>query len=117
MADLGTFEWDLSIVAGVDWEFNFWLLDDNGNAIDLTGYSAQMDIRKAEEQPAAKHFASGTEITITAADGKVSVALGYDETDLGIREGVWDIILDDGTKRYRVGKGNVSVAPIVTEWV
>lgn len=119
MAELGTFEYDISIVAGVNWEFTFWLLDDNDDAIDLTGYSAQMDIRETLEGDVIDHLVSGGEITITAASGKVSAVLSKTATAaLGIRKGVWDIILQDGSSnRYRVGKGEVSVSPTVTAWV
>ena len=110
-------EYDMPIEAGVDWEHTIWLKDDAGDPKDLTGYSAEMKIRETMEGDVIETLStSGGEITITAALGKILLELTDTETTaLGIKGGVYDLVLTDGSSiKSKLLKGKVIVDPLVT---
>lgn len=115
----GTF--DIKIEAGTDWPLTLYLKDDADNPKVLTGYTASMDIRTELDGPIVKNLTSvgGTpQIVIDGAAGKITIALTDVETAaLGIKQGVYDLLLTDagGTGNIsKLLKGTVTVDPVVT---
>lgn len=105
------------IEEGTDWSSTLWLSDEDDNPKDLTDYSALMQIREQLEGPVIKELASGTEITITPAEGKIELDLTVAETRLlQIRSGVYDLELTSGApvKVTRLLEGSITVTPEVT---
>lgn len=74
-------------VQGAHWTANLYLENDNGDAKDLTGYTAKMEIRdKKGGQIYATLDTTTGEITITAATGKITLALSDTQTTAITRE-------------------------------
>ena len=96
-----------------------WLLTVDGNPLDLTGWSAKMQIRskKAAVDPLADFSTDpGGHMSIIGPAGAVlldvpsSVTQAFDFTN-----GVWDMYVIDPTgDRRRVVEGNVVVSATVT---
>lgn len=65
---------NLTIDQGSDWYINFTYQDSNGNPINLTGYTAALQLRSnISDVNAALSLATGSGITITASTGLIAV--------------------------------------------
>lgn len=58
---------DIPIEQGATWTLDISVTDDNGDAIDLTGYTARMSIRRDADDSTAL-------IELTTANGRISIA-------------------------------------------
>ena len=65
---------NLTIDQGADWYINFTYQDSNGAAINLTGYTAALQLRSnVSDAIPALSLATGSGITITGATGLIAV--------------------------------------------
>lgn len=65
---------NLTIDQGADWYINFTYQDSNSNPINLTGYTAALQLRSnVSDQIAALSLSTGSGITITASTGLIAV--------------------------------------------
>lgn len=109
----------IRIHQGATWAFSLILTDDNGTAIDLTGYTAKMEIR---DMPGGTVFSTLTSspaagITITAATGEIDFALtAAQSAALTFGRGQYDIKITSsgGTVTYLL-KGDFIVDARVTQ--
>lgn len=110
---------NIVIPVGADYDDDFVWKDPDGAPVDLTGYKAYMQIRarfKSEDEI----FDLSTEgedpaITIVAAEGRVKVHIGWEQTgQITNRKGVYDILLVGPTGRTRLIQGEVEFDPRVT---
>jgi hypothetical protein len=105
------------IEQGATLELTIGVKNKDGTPKDLTGFSTRkMQIRTqagAVDPPLAEYDA---EITIPApTNGQVVLEVSKTETaGYVFRQGVYDLFVSNGTKTYRLIKGNVSVSPMVT---
>jgi hypothetical protein len=113
--------YDLNIDQGSTFTRIFVYKDSNGDAIDLTGYSAQMMIRKSFNAAGEPIFDSDVEsgsLTVTTpASGEITLNMTDDVTQdfPAPLEGVYDIEIDDGSGVVtRLLEGKVLVSPNVT---
>lgn len=94
--------WQDGAHQGEDYVRTFTVMDDNGNAKDLTGYTSQVQWRTEPQKPAAISLSVGSGITITEASGIIEVkvtqaqlaaipAVGY----------TWDLILKSSGGTYQ----------------
>lgn len=110
-------KYDLSIDKGSKYERTVSVQDDEGNARDLTGYSARLAIAKSYAVPTPViTLTVGSGITINAALGLVTFLLTDEQTDaLTIRSGVYDLKIESvGGVEERILQGGVVLLPQVT---
>lgn len=107
---------DLTILRGVAEILDFIYLDDAGAAVDLTGYSAQMQIRAYREatgDPLAEYTSGGGEITLNAGAVTGRVLVEADTTAYAFSRGVYDLkLFPPGAAAHeglRVRQGKVRV--------
>lgn len=92
--------------------------DDDGNAINLTGYSAVMQIRETKESETVIHELTSEDggITITPATGKLALFISAADTeDFDFGSAYYDLELDPGDgEKIRLIEGIVSLSKEVT---
>jgi hypothetical protein len=105
---------NIFIDQGADFSTTVTITDSNGDALDLTGYTALAQIRKTYESTTATAFTSTFESPRTA--GQITISLTDTETS-GFEYGryVYDLLITDasGTKT-RVVEGIATVNPSVS---
>ena len=108
----------LFIPQGATYIHTFYYVDDNDDAIDLTGFDARMQIRESLDDDTVQFDGSTDtgEIEITPAEGKVEVTIEEATTEgFDFTRGVYDLEIIDSTGRVtRLAKGPVQVDPEVT---
>lgn len=106
----------LVIEQGVTSQYAWPVLDDNGDPITLTGYTAKAQVRRSFDSPTVLHEWSTTNSTIVLQSNKV-ILVTSPATSLAWtwKTGVYDILITapDGTVS-RVGEGICVVSPSVT---
>lgn len=117
---------DLDIEQGATFEFVFeWVnVDDDGNEIgpvDMTGWTARMQVRKTQQAPPLVTLTSevGGGITLGGADGVVELLLTDQQTDLITQKALYDLEAKEpvelGGKVHRLLKGKVTPDPNITQ--
>lgn len=105
---------NLVIEQGTDFSTTLTVQDTNGNATDLTGYTAAGQIRK--------HYTSNSAINFTISfssprsDGTITISLGRTTTS-NMEHGryVYDVEITSGSDvRSRLVEGIVTITPEVT---
>ena len=109
---------DITIDQGATFALTLTYTDASGTAINLTGYSARMQVRSdygSSDTPIDASTANGM-ITLGGTLGTVSVAIPYAATAaLSISAGVYDLVLTSSSgTRDRILSGKVTVSPGVT---
>jgi hypothetical protein len=98
--------------------FNLEVLyrDTNDAIIDLTGYTAAMQIRKSYDTPVILNLTTENGgITITGNLGKIDIQASATQTGAILNgEYVYDLEITLGTTVQRVIQGTVNVTPEVT---
>ena len=103
---------NIVIDQGVDYSTNVTLTDEDENVIDLTGYTANSQIRKTFTSSNAVTFST----SISPASGIVTLSLTANQTS-NIASGryVYDVFLTNGSGvKSRIVEGIVTVTPRVT---
>ncbi len=102
---------NLIIDQGTDYSTSITLTDEEENVIDLTGYTANAQIRKTYSSSNSVSFTTA----ITAAQGVIGLSLTDTQT-ANIVPGryVYDVILTTGNTTSRIVEGIVTVTPRVT---
>ena len=78
----GIARWQDEAHQAADYVRTFTVKDDNDNAVDLTGYTVQVQWRKSPQDDAVVSLSIGSGITLTAASGLFEVK-GYNGTTAG----------------------------------
>lgn len=112
-------EYHLNVIQGATFQKVITWKDENGVAINLTGYTARMQAR-VEYESAAPFINLTTEnggITLGGAAGTITLSISATATAAITQErGYWDIELISGSGIvYRLLQGNVSVSKEVTK--
>jgi len=109
---------DLIIEQGTDWDDEVLLVDDGGDPIDLTGYTARSSIKRSADDAEAlvEMSTDNGRISIGATTGSVYRTLTSSETvNFDWHSGIHDMILISGSGRItRVCAGAVTVLPRLT---
>lgn len=92
-------DYNMTIYQGADWYLDIEYKDSANNPISLTGYTAKMQFREyTNSTEAPVTLQSGSGITITAAEGKLSIhATAAQTTLLVAREYVYDLKIISST--------------------
>lgn len=103
---------NLVIDQGSTFSTDLSLRDDNGDMIDLVGYTANSQIRKwYTSTNASATFTS----LINVESGVISLTLSANQTaNLTAGRYVYDVEINDGTTISRIVEGIVTVTPEVT---
>lgn len=91
-----TGQYDFTIHKGVSWTPQLTWTDDNGTPIDLTGYSASMDIKAAATDSTSilSFSTSGGEIVLGTSDGTIAITATNAQTSaVTANSGVYDLFL------------------------
>jgi hypothetical protein len=109
---------DTTIDQGADWYINFYYKDSAGAAINITGYSAAMQLRSeaASTTAALTLGTSAGGIAITGASGLVAVHATAEQTaSVAAGTYVYDLEITSGAGIVtRLTQGNILVTPQVT---
>lgn len=110
-------EYNFTITAFADYTFTAEYKDSDGQAIDITGYSAFMQIRKTFSTPAALSLSDGDGLTIDGTAGEVAIHFTGEQTGQLIK-GPWlynlFVVSQDGYRTELI-KGTISIAPSATQ--
>lgn len=106
--------YDMDIQQGDDRAFTWPVLDAQGQAIDLSGYSVVVQVRPRYRSETVLHEWSTANNRAQLAGGKVSLLVD-DSEEWAWSFGVYDIHLTDGDGNTEVlSRGTVRVIPGVT---
>ena len=109
--------YNFTLDQGSTWTLQIVYQDPSGTPINLTGYNAQMKVRKkADSSAVVLSLATGGQgIVITGAQGKLNLTATDEQTQV-IEPGlyVYDLELDNGGVRTRLIQGMVTVSAEVT---
>jgi hypothetical protein len=105
---------NIAIPAGADFEQFFTLqTSDDNSFLDLTSYSAKSFLKKSAD---TSKVSAVFDVTFPSSiPGQVKISLGSTATSL-LKSGryVYDVLLDDGSKKIRVVEGTALVTAGVT---
>ena len=109
---------DITINQGATFELTITWKDSAGTAINLTGYSARMQVRqKITDTAKLLDLSTGNgAITLGGAAGTISVVAPATSTDdITAKQGVYDLELESGSGVVtRLVQGCVTISPEVT---
>lgn len=110
-------DYNINIEQGATFERTITVTDEEGTPINLTGYTARMQIRP--EIDSSTIFAELTTennlIVLGETPGTISLTINASTTSSMTREGVYDLeIISSGGKIYRLLKGLVRIDHEVT---
>jgi len=110
---------DIPIEQGATFTLDISVTDENGDAIDLTGYTARMSIKRDSRETAAllELTTANGRIIITAASGLVTLVLTAAETAAisTWQRGVYDLeLVSGGGTVTRLCEGAVTLLAEVT---
>lgn len=102
---------NLVIDQGATFSTDLNLTDENGDPINLGGYTANSQIRKWYTSSNATNFTT----SINVSTGVVTLSLTANQTgSLTSGRYVYDVEINDGTTTSRIVEGIVTVTPQVT---
>jgi hypothetical protein len=107
---------DLIIDQGATWKVNLLYKDPAGDPINLTGYTAQLQLRTSYDAASASlSLANGTGITITANTGNIAILATATQTNsLVAGDYVYDLEITLSGEVTRLIQGRAIVRPQVT---
>jgi len=113
MINPGTYNFNL--YQGADWDRTFTITQ-SGTALNLTGYTASMQIREAADSTAyLLSLASGSGITLGGTAGTVAVAITSAQSSaIAAGSYAYDLELLSGSQVTRLLQGAVNVSGNVT---
>ncbi len=109
--------YNLVIEKGATFERTITWKDDAGNPVDLTGYTARMQIRETvTADPPVVSLTVGSGITLGGAAGTIQIVIDATTTaGIAASQGVYDLELEDGSgKVTRLLAGSVTFLEEVT---
>jgi hypothetical protein len=102
---------NLVIDQRTDYSTSINLTDDDGNVVDLTGYTANSQIRKTHTSSSSVSFTT----TVSGTQGLIILSLTDTQTaNLVPGRYVYDVLITSGSLTSRILEGIVTVTPGVT---
>jgi len=113
MINPGTY--NFTLYQGADWDRTFTITQ-SGTALNLTGYTARMQVREAADSTAyLLNLTSGTGITLGGTAGSVAVAITSAQSSaIDAGSYAYDLELLSGSQVTRLLQGAVNVSGNVT---
>lgn len=114
MAIAGIYNFTLD--QGSTWTLQIVYNDSNGNPVDLTGYTAEMQVRRKfdSDTPVLTLSTSNGGITIVPLTGTLNLLATDEQADIDPGLYVYDLELSIGGVRTRLIQGTVTVSGEVT---
>jgi hypothetical protein len=108
--------YDFILEQGATFQKELTLKDGNGDHMNLTGYTAKMQIRKTIDGDLIKEINESSGITITANQGKLLLSISATDTaKFNFRNAVYDLtITSSGGQVTRVIQGKITIDYAVT---
>lgn len=102
---------NLTVDQGANFLYNVYLIDANGTAIDISGYTGNCQIRKTYTSTTYNTM----NVAITGASGLVSLTMNSAVTaNLTSTRYVYDLELSSNNVVSRILEGTITVSPQVT---
>jgi hypothetical protein len=113
--DLKPKRYDIEIYQGDTFSFNM-VFKNGSTPVDVTGWTAQAQIKKMDNTPGET---PNLDLTVGTTDGKIVVSLTDTDTAAlaGTTDYKYDIQVSDGTSKRTYIGGKITVTEDVTEWV
>ncbi|MFD5384265.1 hypothetical protein ACFWMG_04710 [Streptomyces sp. NPDC127074] len=105
--------WDLQIEQGATFAETYTSTNDDGSAVDWTGWTPRAQIRVLAA-PDAELLLDLTPY-LTATGAAITLSIPADTTTTLTRSGRWDLELVNGTTVIRLLQGRATLAPEVTQ--
>jgi len=100
---------NITMDQGSTFSTDIYLVDDNNNPLDLTGYTGTSKMKKSYASNSATTF------TVNVVNGMVTLFLNSNTTtNLTPGKYVYDVVLSSNAASVRILEGIVTVAPGVT---
>ena len=109
--------YDIKIEQGATFRLSLIYEDSNGDPIDLTGYTARMQVRRKHSDPVAllDFTTENGAIVLGGVTGTITVTgLASITEDIPAKPCVYDLELVNGTEVDRIIEGCAEVTPEVT---
>lgn len=108
--------YDLTIEQGATFTLDLFYQDGSGAAVDITGYSARMQLRSSVDSStvALELTTANGRITLDGARGKVTLNIAATDTAGLTGSGVYDLELVTGSVVQRILEGTYTIVPEVT---
>lgn len=108
--------YDLTIEQGATFTLSMYYQDDAGAAVDLTGYSARMHLRKADHvgNIEIELTTENGRIVIDGARGQIVLNIAAVDTQDLTASGVYDLEVVLGAVVHRIMQGAYTISPEVT---
>lgn len=108
--------YDLTIEQGATFALVMFYQDDAGAAVDLTGYTARMQLRKTDHtgHTELELTTENGRIAIDGARGQISLSIAAADTTALVNSGVYDLEIVQGATVQRILEGSYTVSPEVT---
>lgn len=108
---------DLQIEQGATFSIVFLYQDENGDAIDMTGMTARMQLRRTYNSPTAllSLTTENGRIAINVSEGSITLNISATDTASLTGSGVYDLELVAGTTVNRILEGSYSICAEVTK--
>lgn len=108
------YTYNLSIEQGATFEQEIRYKDSTGNPIDLTGYTAKMQIRNAKDNTLVIELSTDNgKITIT--ENQLNIVISATETSaMSLKDMVYDLEITKDSIVTRLLQGNVVISKEVT---
>jgi hypothetical protein len=108
--------YDITIEQGVTFQLNLTWKDSNDAPVDLTGYSARMQVRETyDSEDTLVSLTSPGDITLGGALGTILITIQPAVTSiLPFLEGVYDIEMVAASVTYRLLQGKATISREVT---
>ena len=102
---------NLTVDQGANFLYNVYLIDANGTAIDISGYTGNCQIRKTYTSTTYNTM----NVAVTGASGLVSLTMNSTVTaNLTSTRYVYDLELSSNNVVSRILEGTITVSPQVT---
>lgn len=101
---------NLDVDQGADFEATFTYEDSSGTPIDVTGWTALMQLRTAPGSVVFVQLTDSSGITVGTTDGTFTVAMTKEQTALLTQDCHYDLLVTDGGgETIRLVEGTVRV--------
>jgi hypothetical protein len=105
---------DIAAYAGDTWDHVTVVRKTSGVADNLTGYTAKMTVRRADNELAAEYTSDASDLIITALEGKAALAIPASKTKLDAGIYKYDLQITNGTIVRTLIQGRLVVTGEVT---
>ena len=107
---------DLVIEQGATFTLSLFYQDDAGAAVDITGRTARMQLRKTDHtgNTELELTTENGRITIDGARGLIALSIAAADTAALVHSGVYDLELVSGAQVDRIVQGSYTISPEVT---